>query len=76
MRCLINACRRALALSRVRALEIQLDGMNETMQTVACSETRLAISVARITVRRELAEARAAYIKLLPPGQRRTWSAA
>lgn len=68
--------RRTLALYKVRSLEIQLDGMNQAMQTVTCNETRLAISVARITVRRELAEARANYIKLLPPGQRRTWRAA
>lgn len=73
---MIAALRRALALSKVRALEIQLDGMNEAMQCVRCNETRLAISLARIKVRRELTGARANYIKLLPPGDRRTWSVA
>lgn len=73
---MIAALRRALALRRIRSLEIQLDGMNESMQIVECPQTRLAISQARINLRRDLTQARATYLALFPPGVRRTWSTA
>lgn len=73
---MIRAARRAFALFRIRSLEIQLHGMNDAMQLVTDEETRIAISLARHQVRRDLTEARANYNKLLPPGERRTWSMA
>lgn len=73
---ILNAIHRAVAAFRVRSLEIQLHGQNEALQSVRCPDTRCAITLARIQTRRELAQARAEYVALLPAGERRTWSAA
>lgn len=73
---MILSARRAFAKFRVRSLEIQLHGQNESLQTVRCEETRLAIFLARRITQRALVKARADYNALLPVGERKTWSEA
>lgn len=73
---MIAALRRAIALYKVRSLEIQLAGQCEAMQLVECPETRIAISLARIKTSAALLQARQRYIGLLPPGNRPIWKTA
>ena len=73
---IVLSARRAFAAFKVRSLEIQLQGMHDVMQMPIDEETRITVSLARQQVRHDLTAARANYIQLLPPGQRRTWSTA
>lgn len=73
---ILNAIRRAAALFRIRSLEIQLDGQNKAMQSDLDEETRIAISLARVHTRRQLAKERGDYLSMLPAGERRTWRTA
>ena len=73
---ILAVIRRAVALFRIRSLEIQLDGQNQAMQCDLDEETRIAISLARVHTRRQLAKERGNYLSMLPVGERRTWRAA
>lgn len=76
MKSIVPAIRRALAIFRIRSLEIQLDGQNQAMQFVTDEDTRFAISLARINTRAALLRERQRYIALLAPGERPIWRAA
>lgn len=75
MRRLIATMRRALALYRLRCLEIELHDRTEALRNVPADElTTLCRSRRRI--QRELLAARQNYISLLEPGYFPTWRVA
>lgn len=76
MRQIIAAARRAIARYKIRSLEIELQGQTDAIAAVRDMDLNARISAARRITRRDLAKARADYIAMLPPGERRTWSAA
>lgn len=72
----VSAIRMSLAKWKVRSLETTLHGQNECLACVRDQQTRKCIEAARELTRRDLAEARAEYMALLPVGQRMVWEAA
>lgn len=68
--------RRALALYRVRALEITLQGQIDARLDVRSAIERAALEESIKQLRRDLAKARANYSGLLPIGKRTVWSMA
>ena len=73
---LVRFFKRCAAWYVVRSLEIQLHGQDQAMRDCLDAQTREHIAVSRTYTRHELAKARADYIALLPPGQRRTFKTA
>lgn len=73
---MIAALRRAYARMKILALEIQLHDLTAAMRDENSQESLFALSLARQQTRRALAKARGDYNSALPPGERRTWSAA
>lgn len=76
MRQIIAAARRAMARHKIRSLEIELQGQTDALAAVRDVDLHMRIAAARRITKRELAKARADYNAMLPPGTRRTWSAA
>lgn len=73
---IISTLRRLVAGYRVRTLEIELQGQTDALAAVRDVDLHMRIAAARRITKRDLAKARADYNALLPPGTRRTWSAA
>ncbi len=73
---LVKFFKRCAAWCVMRSLEIQLHGQDQAMRDCLDAQTREHIAVSRTYTRKELAKARADYIALLPPGQRRTFKTA
>ena len=71
---MIRAIRRAIALFRIRSLEIQAQAQSDAIASVSDGDLYQDISAARRITSKELASARANYTALLPVGQRKTWS--
>lgn len=75
MRRLIAALRRALALYRIRCLEIELHDRTQALRYVG-SEQLAGLCKSRRQTQRELLAARQRYIALLEPGDCPTWRTA
>lgn len=75
MKRLLNLIRLAMALYRVRCLEIELHDRTESLRHVATIDLS-ALCASRRQTQRELAAARQRYISLLAPGDCPTWRSA
>lgn len=73
MKRVITVAKRAILLFQMRAIEIQIDGMNECMDAVRDPVVQFKITAARVNARKELARIRKEYNATLPAGERRTW---
>ncbi len=72
----LTAARRACAWYAMRSLETNLAGMIDTLPMVRDEDTRSAMRLAIARTCKELCRARANYLALHKPGQRRTWELA
>ena len=72
----LTAARRLVLWFQIRAVEINIYGIEEAMTLVRCPLTLGNMTIARHHARRELARLRAEYCATFKPGVRRTWSAA
>lgn len=71
-----TAARRAVALWKMRSIEINLDAMTELYPKIEDMTTRLEMHRAIRVASKALAAARAEYQSFLPPGDRRVWDLA
>lgn len=76
MKRLIILVRRAIAVFRVRSLEIQLDGHVTALDQVRDPSTQIDIINSKRATQHELLAARRTYLGLFPPGVRKTWDRA